>query len=604
MHFNSVNVSILSLLTLPLIFSYPTQAQVADAKAQSTKQHKEDERKRELERKALVLLDQLVAESVSFSIVENRITVLLEASQMLWSRDEARARKLLDELKEQIIALHAQPVSGVAQNIRTQILYWLGSKNAELALDFLRSTRAPSTDGMNKGNVQDETQLEVRLASTVAASNPQLAFQMAEELLKTDSQSQVVDIWRNLRLKDPQLGRKLADKMIAELKSNDLLNNGQSFFLALSLLYQIKETAYSPAISRPAISGDDGKGSSGVSNENIDGERQAYRDLLDLLAGAALKFLSEKSSDATETDRVIGHELLTQINNFMPEIESQLPARAGALRGKVAQFEKILPRSSSVQLSEYERQMQEMQGKSGKELLDMASSVPPQLKVGFFINAISKASEQGDIETARNIVDLHGATYPQLKQFLDQIEGQFALKSAAEGKYDEAKRALSNLGSDEEKVSILVQLASGALGKKDEKTARGFLEEASAILGDKMRTKSQLSAQVAIARGYREIDPNRSFAMMEAAIDRLNQVSAAAKEYFAFTDNDDAEISLMSGPMVEMFSSLAPELAQLAYKDFDRAAGILKRAQILEMRVRLGLNLLLNILSSQSEKPQ
>jgi hypothetical protein len=604
MHFNYVRVSILSLLTLPLIFSYSTQAQVADAEAQLTKQHKEDERKRELERKALVLLDQLVAESASFSIAENRITVLLEASQMLWSRDEARARKLLDELKEQVIALHAQPVSGVAQNIRTQILYWLGSKNAELALDFLRSTRAPSTDGMNKGNVQDETQLEVRLASTVAASNPQLAYQMAEELLKTDSQSQVVDIWRNLRLKDPQLGRKLADKMIAELKSNDLLNNGQNFYLALSLLYQIKETAYSPAISRPAVSGDDGKGSSGMSNESIDWERQAYRDLLDLIAGAALKFLSEKSSDATETDRVSGHELLTQINNFMPEIESQLPARAGALRGKVAQFEKILPRSPSVQLSEYERQMQEMQGKSGKELLDMASSVPPELKEGFFINAIAKASEQGDIETARNIANLHGETYPQLKQFLGQIEGQFVVKSAAEGKYDEAKRALSNLGSDEVKVSILVQLAFGALGKKDEKRARGFLEEASAILGDKMRTKNQLSAQVAIAGGYREIDPNRSFELMEAAIDRLNQVSAAAKEYFAFTDDDDAEISLMSGPMVEMFSSLAPELAQLAYKDFDRAAGVLKRAQIPEMRVRLGLNLLLNILNSQSEKPQ
>jgi hypothetical protein len=596
MHFNQVTVFVLSLFTLALVFSSPAHAQVADAKPQSTKQQNEDDQKRELEKKALVLLDQLVAESASFPSAENRITVLMEASQLLWSRDEARSRKLLDELKEQIIALNSQPVSGVGQNLRMQTLDWLGQKNAELALDFLRSTRASSTDEGNKRYAVDDRQLEVRLASTVAASNPQLAFQLAEELLKTDLMGQVVEIWRNLRSSDPKLSKKLADEMIAELKSNDLLNNSQHFYLALNLLHQIKEEDYRPVHSR-----DKGKDSSSTPSERIDGERQSYRDLLDLIAGAAVKFMSEKSNAAAaDSDKVSGQELLMHLNNLMPEIESQLPNRATALRGKLAQFERILPpRNSSNQNMEYERQIREMEGKSVKELLNMASSAPPQLKDTVFINAISKASEQGDIETARNIVDSHGATYPHLKQFLNQLEGQFAVKSATEGKYDEAKRALSNLSSDEEKVFILVQFASNALSKKDEKTARGFLDEASAISGDKMRTKGQLSVLIAIAGAYREIDPNRSFEMMEAAIDRLNQVSVAAKEYFAFNSNDDTEISLMSGSIAEMFSSFAPELAQLARKDFDRTTAILQRTQIAEMRARLGLNLLFTILGNQ-----
>jgi hypothetical protein len=599
MHFTSVTVFVLSLFTLPLIFSSPANAQVTDAKTQLTKQLNEADQKRELEKKALVLLDQLVAESASFPSAENRIRVLLEASQMFWSRDEARARKLLDELKEQIIAFNAEPLSGTLQFLRMQTSDWLAAKNAELALDFLRSTRAPSTDGRNKGDVEGDRQLEVQLASTVAASNPQLAFQIAEELLKTDLQGQVVDIWRNLRASDPKLSRRLADEMISQLKSNDLLNNGQYFYFAINLLYHLKEAA-----DRPVLSLDKGKDSSSIPQERRDGERQAYRDLLDLIAGAALKFMSEKSTDAAESNGVLGYELLTNINNLMPEIENQLPTRAAALRGKVGQFEKILPRSPSGQVSEFERQMQEMQGKSAKELLHMASSAPPQLKEAIFINAISKASEQGDIETARNIANEQGPSYPNLKQVLSQIESQSVVKSASEGRYDEAKRALSNLGSDEEKVSILVQLASGALSKKDEKTARGFLEEASAILGDRMQTNRQLSAQIAIAGGYREIDSNRSFEMMEAAIDRFNQVSAAAKEYYAFTSINDAEVSLMSGPMMETLSSFTPELAQLAYKDFDRTTGIIKRTQIAEMRVRLGLNLLHNILSGQSELPQ
>jgi hypothetical protein len=599
MHFISVTVFVLSFVTLPLIFSPPTQAQVADAKTQLTKQQDEADQKRELEKKALVLLDQLVAESASFPSAESRIKVLIEASQMFWSHDEARSRKLLDELKEQIIAPHSQPVYGAIQSLRMQILDWLGSKNAELALEFLRSTRAPSTDEGNKGYVQDDRMLEARLASTVAASNPQMAFQMAKELLKTDGQSQVVDIWRNLRGSDPKLGKKLADEMIAEIKSKDLLNNGQYFFLAVNLLYQMKEEAYRPVLSR-----DDGKGSRGIPQEGMDGERQAYQDLLDLISGAFVKFMSEKSSDATESDRVSGHELLTHINNFMPEIETQLPTRAAALRGKVAQFEKILPKSPSGQIPEIQQHFQKLEGKSGKELIDAASSAPPQLKEMVFYHAILKASEQGDIETARNIANAHGTSYPQLKDTLSQIEGQLAVNSGNEGKYDEAKRLLANLGSDEEKVSILVQLASGALSKKDEKGARRFLEEANAIIGDKMRTNKQLSAHIAIAGGYREINPNRSFEIMETAIDRLNQVAAAAKEYFAFTATDDSDTSWMSASMLEMFSSFAPELAQLARKDFDRTTDILKRTQLAEMRVRLGLNLLFNILIGQSEMMQ
>ncbi len=594
MHFISVSVFILSFLTSPLIFSSTTQAQVADTKTQTVKQQSEADRKKELEKKALVLLDQLVAESASFTLAENRLAVLLEASQMFWSRDEARARKLLDELKEQIVTTYAQPPSVIVNGFRMKILDWLGSKNAELALDFLRSTRAPSNNERYKGYVQDDRQVESRLASTVAASNPQLAYQLAEEFLKTDSPSQVVDIWRNLRGSNPELGKKLANEMIAGLKSGDLLNNSEHFSLAINLLYQIKETTYSPVISKA-----DRKGSSGISQGSIEWERQAYRDLLDMIAAVFVKFMSEKSSGSAESDRVPGHQVLLHINDLMPEIESQHPARAAALREKMAPLEKILPIFLLARFSDFDRQIKEMDGKSVKELLNMASAVPPQLELSVYTQAIAKASEAGDIETARKIVNEYGKSNPYLKEILNRIESQSAVRSASEGRYDEAKRTLSNLDSDVDKVSFLVQLASGALSNKDEKAARGFLEEASTISSD--RTNKQLSAQIEIAGGYRELDLNRSFEIMEAAIDRLNQVSAAAQEFFAFTTDGNNETSIIAGPMLEPFSPVARELAQLARKDFDRATGILKRTQTAEMRVSLGLYLLSNILSDQSE---
>jgi hypothetical protein len=599
MHFISASVFILSFLTLPLIFSAPTLAQVADTKTQSEKQPNEADRKKELEKKALVLLDQLVAESASFTLAENRLAVLLEASQLFWSRDEARARKLLDELKEQIVATYGQPASVFVNGFRTQTLDWLGTKNAELALDFLRSTRPPPNNERYKGYVQDDRQVESRLASTVAASNPQLAYQLAEELLKTDSRSQVVDIWRNLRGSNPELGKKLANEMIAELKSADLLKDSERFSLAINLLYQIKETSYDPVSSK-----DDGKGPSGISQASTDWERQAYRDLLDMIAGVFVKFMSDKSgdsADSAESDGVPGQEVLAHINNLMPEFESQLPTRAAALRGKMAPIEKIFPRPPAGQAPDFDRQIKEMEGKSVKELLNLASSVSPPLEMAVYTQAITKASEQGDLETARNIVNEHGKSSPYLKEFLNRIESQLAAKSASEGRYDEAKRTLSNLDSDVDKVSFLVQLASGSLSHKDEKAARGFLEEASAISSGSMRTKKQLSAQIAIAGGYRELDPNRSFEIMEAAIDRLNQVSAAAQEFLGFATDGNFETSIITDPVLDLVSPVAPELAQLARKDFDRATGILKRTQLAEMRVRMGLNLLFNILSDNRD---
>src|SRR5215510_6341075 len=97
MRINPVTVFALSLLILPLGNFSPARAQ--------------DQKKKELEKKALILLENLLEESASLPSAENRISVLIEACQLLWSRDQARARNLLEELKEQINSFNANPAS-------------------------------------------------------------------------------------------------------------------------------------------------------------------------------------------------------------------------------------------------------------------------------------------------------------------------------------------------------------------------------------------------------------------------------------------------------------------------------------------------------------
>src|SRR5262245_66614470 len=68
---------------------------------------------KELEKKALALLDEIVGEAMSLRLVENRIYVLTTAANLFWKRDEARARALLTEAVNQFMAIE-QPSSSHA----------------------------------------------------------------------------------------------------------------------------------------------------------------------------------------------------------------------------------------------------------------------------------------------------------------------------------------------------------------------------------------------------------------------------------------------------------------------------------------------------------
>src|SRR5436190_6061160 len=62
---------------------------------QATSQ-KQDEEKAALEGKAVVLLQQIVTESATLKLPENRIRLQIAAADMLWAHNEEQARALFD----------------------------------------------------------------------------------------------------------------------------------------------------------------------------------------------------------------------------------------------------------------------------------------------------------------------------------------------------------------------------------------------------------------------------------------------------------------------------------------------------------------------------
>src|ERR1043165_1103398 len=160
------------------------------------KQEKAIEMKKEIERETNALLDEVITSAQTLKLPENRALVLSSAADLIWARDEKRARSLFKEALNDLSALavpHNDKMSdeerrsfAVFGQQRKGILLLVASHDADLALEFLRSSRplllGSETDTAS-GSKAEEQALERSLAVQVVNNDPQRALQMAEDSL-------------------------------------------------------------------------------------------------------------------------------------------------------------------------------------------------------------------------------------------------------------------------------------------------------------------------------------------------------------------------------------------------------------------------------------
>jgi hypothetical protein len=580
----------------------PSQANAQEAEEAKRAQE-------ELEKKALAFLEQLISDSASLTLAENRVYVQAKAVELLWKRDETRARALAREVMDQIIAVNSELTpagdqdsylpsiqmmalrSGNIGSMRNQMVSFLSSADSKFALEFLRATRRPDTaDSRMGGDRNQEKYIEYQLAAQVAGNDPQLSFQMAEELIKNGLNYQVFSILNNLRNKDPQLGARLANEIVEKIKTVDLLSGYDNVNFANQMLNYLKSQAGQAADPQRLSSG------SPSSPPPMPNAQQAYRDVLNSYIGAALKLTSKTMVSPQDADK--GRNLLRSIKGFLPDIDTHLPSRAAALRAKLKEFDDAL--YYSPQDKYYQEYNQKMQNKSSQELMTMASTAPQEVRDYIYQQAVHKAVEQGDKETARKIARENMSNQGYANQIIANNERQSAERAANEGKYDEALRLLNQFGLEQDKANTLARWASSAFARGDEKAARQFLDEARGLLGGKVQTRQQLDAQGSIAVAYLKIDPEVTFELVERAIERLNEVIAAQMELNTFNGGREGEQFMGSGEISNAnainLSYIGPELMR---KDFDRTVSLLDRWQLKEAKIMISLGVLQNLLGNQ-----
>src|SRR6266446_1419324 len=135
-------------------FASAQDATSQTATAQSSPDPQPEE-KAKLEKKAAVLLEQVVSEAGALKLPENRIRVQIAAGDMLWDRSATRARGLLSDagaMLSQMILEGDRTDRDEMQTLnqlRQDLVLTAGRHDAELGYQLLRSTQPQTTSGTN-----------------------------------------------------------------------------------------------------------------------------------------------------------------------------------------------------------------------------------------------------------------------------------------------------------------------------------------------------------------------------------------------------------------------------------------------------------------------
>ena len=586
------------------------RAQEAFSSLQATAQ--EDKEKLTPEKRAVLLLDQVVAEAGALKLSENRIYILISAGDLLWGRDEPRARALFVQAAQNVAELmhrtdgNDRQLFGGNRNtsqLRQQLLLTVARHDASFAYQLLQSMPAGNIQ-TNAGRGPDaEANLEKNLVAMIAANDPKAALKSAQEWLdKGEYPAAISKMLGQLQLKDSDSAAKLADRLVQKLQPEDLLAKQAAARLSLSLLSPGPLPEKSSSTSQTA-----------ANNAGPVLSQSNFRDLLGSVITAALRTTSRPANNAPRgpggRPNVVGGaanvtpvdpanpqanawSLLTGLQSLLPKVDQYLPDRSNALRQKLTDLGVGNdPRNTFGQLNAL------MQQGTSDSLLSAASLAPPRMQDRIYQQAAMKAVDEGNSDRAREIANQHLDSTAR-DTVLRAVDVKKTGGSAGPNKMDEIRQTLAGVQSDEERVSLLLRFAD-SVKSENPKLALQLLDDAKGLVTRKAANYRQFEAQANVAHAFAALDLSKSFEVLEPGIAQINELLSAAALLNGFEVNlfRDGELPLQNGgSLIGTINRIGKELAFLASLDFERAQATSDRFQLSEPRVLARLAIVMGVL--------
>ena len=598
-------------------------SQTATAQSLPDPQQQQEE-KAKLEKKAAVLLEQIVSEAGALKLPENRIRVQIAAGDMLWDRSATRARGLLSDagaMLSQMILEGDRTDRDEMQTLnqlRQDLVLTAGRHDAELGYQLLRSTQLPANTtnaaGGRRAGFDPQGNLEQNLLATIAATDPKVAYQKASEALdKGEYPTALNRVLAQLQSKDEEGFKKLSDKVLGRLASENLLTTREAASLALNLL-----------LPGPRVTGTASNQTTQASTTNARNNstqvlsESAYHDLLDNAIAAALNVTSlgpgnnnrgagpggrfrmppnqQPTNDDAQNRQNNARTLLFGLAAMLPQIDQYLSERSQAVRQKMTD----LGMGNNPNMAYGNQIRTAMQQGTSDSLEAAAKTAPPQMQSRLYQQAAQKAVDEGNTDRALQIANDH-LDESTRNSIMQAVDFKRLTTTASAEKLEEIKQKLAGLPSDSDRVKYLIDLSTSTQ-KDNPKLALRFLDDARNLVNKRAANYKQFEDQLKVADAFAAVDSKRSFEVLEPGIAQLNELLSAAQVLNGFEIEifKDGEMSLRSdNDLVGMVSRFGQELASLAKVDFDQARVTADKFQLPEPRLNAKLQIVQSVLGVQ-----
>lgn len=603
--FHSLGFSMLivvSVLSLPVAFAQINEKEKAE---------KELEKRKELQRKTLGLLEEVVSGAWSLKVPENRSFVLVTAADLLWTHDEKRARSLFWEALNNLNlpnpalgdsaptdpkkASSNQPASKGPTKEQTQQLtrYYevftkrreflrkVAARDSQLALDMMRSTRQQPPEVPTDIKPQDDTDLEQEIASAAAMRDPQRALQIARQSLAKGLSFQLISLLFQLIQQDQKAATELAGDIIAKLDGENLGTSLEGLVVATNLLGQSRTSESAAGESAPE----------NYSHKRLKLDDQQRRGLVDKIIDGVLSATADASS-------------VHNIRYVMRDIEELAPDRAASVKAKLAGLNRG-PNRNQGELVAFNSLSQNA---TPEQMIKAADKLSDEYREALYREAVITAAMRGRSNALREYINNQVTDESRKKNLLDLLDTEQISEAVNRGKVDDLQKLLASIRLKEQRALAMAELAILLEKQGKHEEALKLLDDARLLVKVDLNNEKQSNALLAIVLGYALVEPSKAFAMIEPIVDRANDdvsklllLDRVVKT--GMIKNGEMILQHPGIPFDSAIFKYSPGVFALARADFTRTKLLADRFERDELRMLTRLLLASSILRSLEAPP-
>jgi hypothetical protein len=496
----------------------------------------------------------------------NRIRTRIRAAQLLRTIDAKQSRQLIADAAGEIRDFIGTPPEAGDEfsdyvelmNIRREALQMLGQMDADMAVEFMQSTRPP-VEWNAGGGTDQELEIEATLASQIAAGSPERAARMAQSVLDRGYPYALINVITSLRGSSPALAARLFATAASKLQAQGAMESTEAANLAINLLRMARE----PAPRNPGVA--------------VTAPRdipllpdQQYRELFTSSLSAALAFQPAPGSGYSAEQAAA----MTLLNHF-----KSVPAEVAQLApGSAAAIDESIRRIQDAQNPQQRYYEEAASNKPVDEILAGIPKAPRDTRDYLYQQVAQRIAREGDPARARQIIASNIAN-PQIhRTALNLIYFEIISEAMNAGRLDKALRGITDMKVSRDRTNYIGSLASRAITTRGLKKPEviEFLEGMLVLLEAAPESQGQqkTAALLQVANAFARAGSVRGFDVVEPLVARLNDLAAAAQELNGFGQQvyRDGELATQNGnAIVAIATPLGMALGSLALLDFDRA---------------------------------